>query len=110
MTFTQKMALPLLLEEMEELTTELYPFEHTKSDLIACMLSTYEMFIEDYSKAIAEIREQTAEIKNENSDSENIIELANTILEQLDYISYSFQTCSRYNGGSYWETDEYQQP
>ena len=86
MTFTQKLALPLLLEDMEELTKELYPFEHTKSDLIACMLSTYEMFVDDYLKAIVEIREQTTEIKNENSDSENIIELANTILNQLDYM------------------------
>ena len=86
MTALQKMTLPTLLVTMNELSTELYPYDFDEEQKMQIAINIYEWFVEDSTKAIAEIREQTEQIMAENEDSELIVELSQNVLAQLDYM------------------------
>lgn len=86
MTFRQRAALPNLLNLMNKLTNALYPYDFTEGDLLDITLNTYDMFLEDYTAALDEVADQTAEIKEENADLPEIADLATEILEHINYM------------------------
>lgn len=83
MTLKQEFATHELIYEYNRLGKELDPYCYEE---IQTIISVWEQFKENYTEACKNIREEVETIKSENEDYDIIIELADEILEQLDYM------------------------
>lgn len=85
MTLKQESAIYELLREYNRLSKEVDPYSFADYDIEAT-ISVWEQFKENYTEACKNIREEVETIKSENEDYDIIVELADEMLEQLEYM------------------------
>ena len=83
MTLKQEFAVQSLIEDYNRLGKEFDPYCYEE---VQTIINVWEQFKENYTEACKNIREEVETIKSENEDYDIIIELADEILEQLDYM------------------------
>ncbi len=83
MTLKQEFAVQSLIEDYNRLGKELDPYCYEE---VQTIINVWEQFKENYTETCKNIREEIETIKSESEDYDIIIELADEILEQLEYM------------------------
>ena len=83
MTLKQEFAVQLLIEDYNKLGQEIDPFCYEEINTI---ISVWEQFKKNYTEACKNIKEEMELIKQDFDDCKTVLDLANDILDQLDYM------------------------